>query len=49
MEIVTTGDDNAPEFTQETYSFSLREDAEDGTTIGDVDATDEGPCWMSLR
>ena len=42
VEIVTDTEDNQPEFTQDTYSFSIREDTADGTEIGDVDATDEG-------
>ena len=42
VEIVMDTGDNPPEFSQETYSFSLREDASDGTEIGDVDASDDG-------
>ena len=42
VEIVTDTEDSLPEFSQEIYSFSLREDAPDGTEIGDVDASDEG-------
>ena len=47
--IVTSQDDEPPEFSMDTYSFSLREDAEDGTEIGTVDATDDGQRWKFPR
>ena len=37
-----TVDDALPSFQQNTFSFSLREDDEDGTELGDLGATDEG-------
>ena len=42
VEIVITVDDALPSFQQNTFSFSLREDDEDGTELGDLGATDEG-------
>lgn len=34
--------DGPPEFTQDRYSFSINEDDEDRTELGEVEATDDG-------
>lgn len=45
IEVVGLTDDGPPSFGQNEYTFSIREDAADGTEIGDVEASDDGK-WI---
>ena len=47
VEIVEETTDSPPEFTQDKYSFSINEDDEDRTELGEVEATDDGQSEKS--
>ena len=42
VEIVSEVADDPPRFARTRYSFSIREDDEDGTELGDLQASDDG-------
>ena len=45
VEIVSEVVDGPPQFAQLRYSFSIREDDEDGTELGDLRASDDGQFY----
>ena len=42
VEIVSATDDQPPSFSQDSYTYSIREDEKDGTEIGDLEVSDTG-------